>query len=426
MPTEIDTSLSLCRLLEPEIAADPYHLYRELRESDPVFWDPFLHAWVVTRYADVVTVLQKFSADRTLSTEQLNNMGLGALAPIVEVMKLQMLFRDPPYHTRLRSVCANAFTPSRVAVLKSHIQEIVNGLINRCIAAGSADIVADIAAPMPAIVTAEMFGLPVEDHESLKKWSIDFAEILGNFQHNPDRVARVLESVYEMTSYFRAAIRRQATDPREGLVNALTTAAPDGTYLTEEEIIANCILTMIGGQETTTNLIGSGILTLLRHPDQLQLLLDDPSLLPSAVEELLRYESPIQHTARVAHEDINLGGKQIRRGQSVIAVIAAGNRDPERFDDPDRLDLTRENNRHLAFGWAAHFCFGAPLARIEGQIAFGALVQRLRNLELASDRLEWHENLGLRGLCALPVRFDPGPIVPVTYKQGFLKVGFLN
>jgi pimeloyl-[acyl-carrier protein] synthase len=416
----MDSSISLCRLLEPEIMAAPYQLYRELRETDPVHWDPLLHAWSVTRYADVVTVLQRFSADRTLTPEQLTGMGLGALTPIIEVMKRQMLFRDPPYHSRLRSLCASAFTPARVAVLRTHIQDVVNSLINRFIADGAADIVADLAALMPAIVTAEMLGVPVEDHESLKKWSLDFAEILGNFQHNPVRIARVLESVQEMTAYFRAAIRRQKTHPREGLIHSLTTATVDDAQLTEEEIIANCILMMIGGQETTTNLIGSGVLTLLRHPEQMRIMLDDPSLVPSAVEELLRFESPIQHTARVAHEDVTLGGKLIRRGQSVIAVIAAGNRDPERFPDPDTLDLKRTDNRHLAFGWAAHYCFGAPLARIEGQVAFATLFGRLKNLELASDQIIWHENLGLRGLAALLVRFDPAPRVPVDSKLEFL------
>jgi cytochrome P450 len=416
----MDSSLSLCRLLEPEVMAAPYEFYRELRESDPVHWDPLLHAWVITRYADVVTVLHRFSADRTLTSAQLAAMGLGSLAPIVEVMKRQMLFRDPPYHSRLRSVCATAFTPARVAVLRAHIQDVVNALINRFIAQGSADIVADLGELMPAIVTAEMLGVPVEDHESLKKWSLDFAEILGNFQHNPDRIARVLASVEEMSAYFRAAIRRQAAQPREGLVRALSTAAPDGACLTEDEIIANCVLTMIGGQETTTNLIGSGVLTLLRYPLQMNRLLDDPALMPSAVEELLRFESPIQHTARVAHEDLALGGKRIERGHSVIAVIAAGNRDPERFPDPDTLDLTRPDNRHLAFGWGPHYCFGAPLARVEGQVAFATLLNRLRNLGLASDEIVWHENLGLRGLTHLHVRFDPGPTVAVDSKLEFL------
>jgi pimeloyl-[acyl-carrier protein] synthase len=397
--------ISLCQLTEPEVMASPYGLYRELREADPVHWDPFLHAWVVTRYADIVTVLSRFSADRTLKPEQLDGMGLGSLKPIIEVMARQMLFRDPPAHTRLRTLCAAAFTPARVAVLRGHIQDIADQLVDRFIGLGSADIVADFAAPMPAIVTAEMLGVPASDHEKLKQWSIDFAEILGNFQHQPDRVSRVAASVRDMTNYFRAAIRQQETDPHEGLVHSLAQAQVDGIRLTEEEIIANCILTMIGGQETSTNLISSGLLTLLQHPDQMRMLLDDPSLVPLAVEELLRYESPIQHTARVAHEDLSLGDKLIRRGQSVVAVLAAGNRDPERFPNPDVLDVKRGDKGHLAFGWAAHFCFGAPLARIEGQIAFSTILGRLKNLELASEDFVWRENFGLRGLSGLPVRF---------------------
>src|SRR5205823_7518973 len=202
------------------------------------------------------------------------------------------------------------------------------------------------------------------------------------------------------------AIRRVKSDPREGLINSFTTAEIDGDRLTEDEIIANCIVTMVGGQETTTNLIGNGVLSLLRHTDQLQRLRKDLSLIPSAVEELLRYESPSQHTARICPEDTELGGKIIRKGQAVMAVMGAGNRDPERFPDPDRLDLGRTDNRHLAFGWAAHFCFGAPLARIEGQIAFSTMLRRLPNLRREPGRLVWRENLGLRGLTALPVAFD--------------------
>src|SRR5271163_2451160 len=309
--------ISLCQLTEPEVMASPYRFYRELREADPVYWDPFLHSWIVTRYTDIVTVLSRLSADRTLTPEKLEDMGLGALSPIIAVMSRQMLFRDPPAHTRLRNLCASAFTPARVAVLRGHIQDIADNLIDRFIRKGIADIVADLAAPMPAIVTAEMLGVPVSDHEKLKQWSIDFAEILGNFQHQPDRVARVATSVRDMKEYFREAIREQEINPHEGLVNSLVRAEVDGVRLTEEEIIANCILTMIGGQETATNLIGSGLLTLLRHPEQLRMLQDDPALIPMAVEELLRFESPIQHTARVAHEDFTLGGKLIRRGQSV-------------------------------------------------------------------------------------------------------------
>jgi cytochrome P450 len=397
--------LSLYHLLDPAVLANPYPLYHRLRSEDPVHWDPFLHAWVVTRYADIVKVLHNFSAERTPTPEQLTALGLSALNPIAQVMVKQMLFLDPPAHTRLRSLASSAFTPSRVQVLRSHIQEIASALIDSVEARGCMDLIADFAAPLPAIVTAEMLGVPVADHDQLKAWSADFAEMLGNFQHNPDRAPRVLRSLKEMTAYFRSAITQQQQEPRDGLINSFLTAEIQGDRFTEEEVIANVIVTMVGGQETTTNLIGNGLLSLLRYPEQLEKLRSDPSLNPSAVEELLRYESPSQHTARLAPDDTVLGGKQIRKRQAVIAVMAAGNRDPERFPDPDRLDITRKDNHHLAFGWAAHFCFGAPLARIEGQIAFETILRRLPNLALAAGPLVWRTNLGLRGLTALPISF---------------------
>lgn len=403
--TDFDPMLSLHRLLDPEVLADPYPLYRKLRERDPVAWDPFLHAWVVTSYAEVVTVLHRFSADRTPTPEHLRAMGLGSLEPVAQVMVRQMLFMDAPAHTRLRGLCSSAFTSRRVETLTAHIQEIADDLLDRVLPQGRMDVVNDFAAPLPAIVTAELMGLPPEDHDQLKNWSADFAEMLGNFQHNPDRVGRVLRTVRDMVSYFRAAIQEQLRSPREGLIRHLMNANVDGSRLSEEEVIANIIVTMVGGQETTTNLIGNGMLTLLRRPEALAQLRDDPSIIEPAVEELLRYESPSQHTARLAPDDLELGGKQIRKREAVMAVMAAGNRDPDRFPDPDRLDLTRPNNRHLAFGWGPHFCFGAPLARIEGQIAFSTLLRRLPNIALEPQPLAWRQNLGLRGLMALPVSF---------------------
>ncbi len=401
-----ERTLSLYHLLDPEVLANPYPLYHRLRAEDPIHWDPFLHAWVVTRYADVVHVLYHFSARRTPTPEQLSAMGLAALNPIAQVMVRQMLFLDPPDHTRLRALASAAFTPRRVERLRSHIQEIMNGLLDALVSRGQMDLIADFASPAPAIVTAEMLGVPVEDHEQLKEWSADFAEMLGNFQHNPDRFPKVLRSVEEMCSYFRSAMQEQRLHPREGLVSAMMEAEVDGAKLTEDEIIANLIVTMVGGQETTTNLIGNGLLTLLRNPAEMERLRADSSLIPSAVEELLRYESPSQHTARLAPSDIEMGGKKIRERQAVIAVMGAANRDPERFPDPDRLDIARQDNRHLAFGWAAHFCFGAALARLEGQIAFEAILGRLPNLTLdPTPPLVWRDNLGLRGLNALPLSF---------------------
>ncbi|MDQ6774344.1 MAG: cytochrome P450 [Candidatus Dormibacteraeota bacterium] len=397
--------LSLYHLLDPEVLADPYPLYHRLRTEDPVHWDPYLHAWVVTRYADVIRVFQRFSADRTPTPEKLAALGMEQLSPIARVMVRQMLFLDPPQHGRVRGLAAVAFTPRRVELLRMRIQEITDELIDRVAGQGEMEVMEDLANPLPAIVTAGLLGVPTEDHERLKVWSQDFAEVLGNFQHNPDRAGRVLRSLEEMTAYFRDAVRSQATEPTDGLVNALTTAEVDGDRLTEDEVVANVIVTMVGGQETTTNLIGNGLLTLLRHPADMERLRDDPALIPAAVEELLRYESPSQHTARLAPADVELGGRLIRERQAVIAVMGAANRDPERFADPDRLDLARQDNRHVAFGWAGHFCFGAPLARIEGQIAFATLLRRLPRLRLEPGPISWRQNLGLRGLTALPVTF---------------------
>jgi hypothetical protein len=229
--------------------------------------------------------------------------------------------------------------------------------------------------------------------------------MLGNFQHNPDRTQRVLSTLEQMTAYFRDAIREQKGKPGEGLVHALLVAEVDGDRLTEEEVVASLIVTMVGGQETTTNLIGNGILTLLRHPEVLEELRADLSLIPSAVEELLRFESPSQHTGRIAPADVEIGGKKIRARDAVMAVMAAANRDPEQFPDPDRLNIRRKENRHVAFGFGAHFCFGAPLARIEAQIAFSSLLRRLNHIQLEPGPITWRENLGLRGLKALPLSF---------------------
>ena len=401
-----DLPLSLCRLLDPEVLADPYPLYRALRERDRVYWDPYLHAWVVTGYAEVVAVLHRFSAECAPTPRQFIEMGLASLEPIARVLVKQMLFMDGGAHARLRRLCSAAFTSNRVAALRSHIQEIADRLLDDVAAQGSMDVIHDFASPLPAIVMAELLGLPTGDHGQLKAWSADFAEVLGNFQQNPDRAELVLKSLRAMTDYFRAAISEQKKKPGDGLIQALVHAEVDGARLTEEEVIANVIITMVGGQETTTNLIGNGLLTLMRNPDKLAQLSGQPGIVTTAVEELLRYETPSQRTARIVREDTELGGKQLRKGDTVFAVMAAGNRDPTQFPDPDRLDLTRAENRHLAFGWASHFCFGAPLARMEGQIAFSTLLRRLKDLRLQPRPLAWRENLGLRGLKALPVYFD--------------------
>jgi hypothetical protein len=255
--TAAETRLSLAQLLDPEVLANPYPLYHRLRAEDPVHWDPYLHAWIVTRYDDVVTVLTRFSADRTPTPEYFARLGAPEVSPIAEMMVKQMLFLDAPAHTRLRRLAAPAFMPARVSALREHIAEIATKLIDRVVARGTGrlDLLADVAAPLPAIVTAEMLGVPVEDHVQLKAWSATFAEMLGNFQHNPDRLGGVLQALDHLAAYFKDAILEQRKRPREGLVHALMASESAGDRLSDEEVVANCIVTMVGGQETTTNLI---------------------------------------------------------------------------------------------------------------------------------------------------------------------------
>jgi hypothetical protein len=399
--------LGLFQLLDPLIAANPYNLYRRLRENAPVMWDPYLHAWIVTRYDDVITVLQRFAADRTPTPEQLAALGLESLVPVARVMVRQMLYLDPPEHGRVRALAAKGFTPRRVEELREHIAQVIEELLDRVHARRQLDLIGDFAIPLPAIISLEMLGLPAEDWPQLTSWTRSFAELLGNFQQNPARAGAARQTVDEMIAYFSRAIRRSAIGSGAGgLLNALVTATVDGDRLSEEEVIASAIITLVGGLETTTNLIGNGMLTLLLHPEQWALLRAHRHLVPAAVEEMLRYESPIQHTARLAPDDVVLGGQAIRKRQAVIAVLAAANRDPERFDEPDNFDIRRRENRHLAFGWATHHCFGAPLARLQGELAFSALLDRMEAPRLGSEPIRWRGNVGaFRGLESLAIEF---------------------
>lgn len=401
-----DSNLSLLRMLDPEVIANPYVMYHALREYDPVHWDPYMHAWIVTSYPEVLNVMLNYSADRTPSLAYLDQLGLTFMKPFAEVMLQQMMFMDGTKHARLRGLCASAFTPRKVENLRAVIQSVADDLIDQFAQRGRFDIVTDFANPLPAIVTARLMGVPESDHARLHAWVLDIAEVLGNFQHHPDRVALIVKSLQDLKSYVAEQMQEQRRNPNGGLIHSLMTVEVDGSRLSDDEVIANTIITLIGGHETTTNLIASGFLTLLRQPESFALLKAKPEIVGSAVEELLRVESPVQHTARIAPADMQLGGKTIKKGARVVAVLAAANRDPKRFPDPDRLDLQRNDNRHVAFGWAAHFCFGAPLARIEGQIAFNTLIRRLKNPEIVTQQLHWRENAGLRGLINLEIGFS--------------------
>jgi pimeloyl-[acyl-carrier protein] synthase len=387
--------------MDPAFVADPYPTYHRLRAEDPVHHSP-LGFWVLTRYEDVVAVLRdpRF-AKEAIAAVVAARLGRAPAAP------LSMLDRDPPDHTRLRSLVSKAFTPRVVEALRPHIQKIVDSLLDRVAGANAMDLIEDFAYPLPVIVICEMLGVPFEDHERFKQWGLDIARGLDSILLPPDSdVARRSDAARSaLTAYFRELIAERRASPRADLLSGLIAAEEVGDRLREDELLATCILLLVAGHETTVNLIGNGTLALLRHRDQLRRLREDPGLIASAVEELLRYDGPVQRTARVSGEDVAIAGRTIAKGELVMPFIGAADRDPAQFPDPDRLDIARTDNRHIAFGWGIHFCLGAPLARLEGQIALNTLVRRLPKLALATDKPEYRESLTLRGLSTLPVCF---------------------
>ena len=393
--------------LLPEVRANPYPLYHQLREEEPVHWSELLEAWVLTRYDDVSALLKdsRFSADRRkannrFAQEAVKRMQEGG--PLADATT--MLGADPPEHTRLRGLVSKAFTPRVVEAMRPHIQEIVDSLLDDVQESGRMDIIGDLAYPLPVIVIAEMLGVPPADRDDFKRWSDDIVATLGPLAA-PEVIEQARISIQEMADYFNAVIAERRREPREDLLSGLIAAEERGEVLSEEELLATCILLLAAGNETTTNLIGNGMLALLRHPEQLEKLRDQPSLTDSAVEEFLRYDGPVQSTARVATEQLEIRGKTIEQAQLVIALLGAANRDPEQFPNPDELDVARQPNQHIAFGQGIHYCIGASLARMEGQIAFETLLRRMPNPRLETEEQEWGGNFILRGLKRLPIAF---------------------
>ena len=390
--------------LMPEFHANPYPFYRRLREEDPVHASP-LGIWVLTRYDDAVMVLRDPRFGRE-GIAELAEARLGA-ARARPTNTRDMLFRDPPDHTRLRSLVSRAFTPRSVEAMRPNIQEIVDGLLDRREGARGMDVIEDLAYPLPVRVICEMLGVPIADQEIFRQWSADIARSLDAalLPAGSEVVTRGQESSDALKEYFRSLIALRRKDPQPDLLSALIAAEEQGDKLSEAELLSTCVLLLIAGHETTVNLIGNGLLALLQHPAELRKLADDPALIQTGVEELLRYDGPVQRTSRMTMADVEIGGKQIPKGRVVVAAIGAANRDPTYCSDPERLDITRKENRHIAFGFGIHFCLGAPLARIEGQVAIGTLLRRMPALKLVSDKPEWRESSVLRGLKTLPVTF---------------------
>ncbi len=389
--------------MDPEFVADPYPTYHRLRAEDPVHHSP-LGFWVLTRYADVMAMLR----DPRLIKEPIAAFVAARFGMAVPPgLGLSMLDRDPPDHTRLRGLVSKAFTPKALESLRPHIQQIVDDLLAHAAGNGKMDLIEEFAYPLPVRVICEMLGVPVADHERFKQWGLDIARGLDAIMLPPESevAKRSMTGRHALAAYFRELIAERRAAPRDDMLSALIAAEEAGDKLNEEELLATCILLLVAGHETTVNLIGNGTLALLRHPDQLQKLRENPGLIGTAVEELLRYDGPVQRTARIPSEDVTIGGQTIGKGEMVMPFLGAADRDPAQFPDPDRLDITRTDNRHIAFGMGIHFCLGAPLARMEGQIAINTLVHRLPKLGLATGRPEFRQSLTLRGLQTLPVGF---------------------
>jgi cytochrome P450 len=369
------------------------------------------HTWIVTRHAHIKAVAHDPRLRKGPVTEALVAALPAAVreaaAPFSDSISRNMLRVDPPDHTRLRGLVSKAFTPRTVEALRPRIERLVQDLLDAAGGAGGMDVIRDLAYPLPAIVIMEMLGIPAEDRDRFKAWTDDqFAFLGGRFPGDPlEPARRAGESTLAMNDYLRGLIAERRRAPRADLISAMVAAEEQGDRLDEHELMATTALLLGAGHETTTHLIGNGLLALLRHEPELRRLQGEPALMPPAVEELLRYDGPVQFVNRIPAEAMDIGGVTIPAGDTIMLVIAAANRDPGQFPEPDRLELSRQPNDHLGFGFDRHFCLGAHLARVETQIALSALLTRFPDLALAAETFDWQPNPLIRGLRSLPVRF---------------------
>jgi cytochrome P450 len=420
-------------LQREEIRSNPYPFYDMLRRHDPVHWDEEMGFWVLSRYEDIDALYtdDRFSRAQGLMRgfERLSEGNRSIASPVYHSFSQTVFYADPPYHTHLRGLMNHAFTPRRVERLRPYIQRIVDDLLDVASAQPVADLIQDLAYPLPVMVIAELLGLPADDREMFKKWSDDLFAILGTVRSkSSELLERAAQSLEEMTAYIKNLSRIRRESPQDDLLTALLSFTDsevfDGLHsyghasyhageqarerqavstLTGEELVANINILLSTGHETTTHLIGNGLLALLQHPAEQLKLKASPALLQSAIEEMLRYDNPVQITYRSAVDEAEIHGKHIHKGDLVNTIIGSANRDPERFTHPDSFDITRNQGRHLGFGMGIHFCIGAPLVRLEAEIVFETILRRFPRLRLATNTLEWQEHPIFRGLKHLPV-----------------------
>lgn len=390
----------------PQFHQDPYPLYARMRQEHPVYRSSD-GIWYLTRYTDVEAAIRdpRLSKDHARMRDwNVRRTGRHDLGRLRDRFGRSMLHADPPQHTRLRKLANKAFTARRTEGLRPRIEAIVDELLDAAVAAGpTMDLITALAYPLPLTVICELFGVPPDDHDIVSAWCRQLVNQTKAV--STPHFERVEQAADEFEEYLRNLINKRRTEPADDILSALIAAANNGDQLTEHELISTCYLLLIAGHETTVNLIGNGTLALLRHPDQLRWLQQDPTLIHSAIEELLRYDNPVQKVTRIVVGRIMIDSYTIGDGELVSPVLAAANRDPDFFPDPDQLNLGRTKNRHLSFGYGPHFCLGAPLARLEAEIAIGTLIRRLPTLQLATKTITWRPKPAFRGLEALPITY---------------------
>ena len=392
---------------DPAVLADPFPLYARLRDEDPAHWSPRLKAWVLTRYEDV----KRVCLDSTMSSDRLRPFfatlpppEAGKIAELARYLTLWMVFRDPPEHTRLRRLAAKVFNVRSINALRPNIESLTAWLLDRLAQRKEFDFIGDFAMPLPALVIMDMLGAPREELARLKRLSDEMALFIGSARDAPEKYERAGAATREMADLFRELITARRAAPQRDLLSELVALDDGGDRLSDDELVATCILLLFAGHETTTHHLANGLRALLRFPAELDKLRANPALAPAAVEELLRYDGPIGAQVRIVQQAQTLHGKALNPGERVFLLMNAANRDPRAYADPERLDLARNGVAHLTFGYGAHICLGFPLARLEGQVALPAVLARWRRLELASETIEWMDSMVLRGMKAMPVR----------------------